>query len=328
MKKLLCSEYRYYYQQLCFKEKKIYDEIVNGLTSFRKRIATPGIHREQVERIMRYIELDIPEIFYLKSYQMVVSSLNKVIAILPQFRFTEIECINILNCAEREISTLINYVIDKDNYTKEKEIHDYLIKKSMYKDIAAPYSHEMPGAILYGISVCEGITKAFKFIADRAGLESVCVYGETTENGKSELHAWNKVKINSNFYNVDVTFNQSCGKNMNRHIRYDYFNVSDEFMKNRRAFDNPPCAGMSNSYYCNNDLYAFGKSDLKRIIANSLRINEWFSFQTPVFAIQDNEMYMVIVNELKNVIINMNGSNHTFEVIPNYNTGVFSVLLL
>ena len=46
---------------------------------------------------------------------------------------------------------------------KERAIHDYIVKSVVYKDVEAPYSHEAPGALLYGIGVCEGISKAFKY---------------------------------------------------------------------------------------------------------------------------------------------------------------------
>lgn len=42
---------------------------------------------------------------------------------------------------------------------KEQIIHDYLVNKVTYKDLDAPYSR----VFLFGIGVCEGISKAFKY---------------------------------------------------------------------------------------------------------------------------------------------------------------------
>ena len=68
-------------------------------------------------------------------------------------------------------------------------IHDYIAMTVKYKDTEAPYSHEAPGAVLYQIGVCEGIAKAFKYLSDQLGLQSVVVFGASNEQGNEGGHS-------------------------------------------------------------------------------------------------------------------------------------------
>lgn len=59
------------------------------------------------------------------------------------------------------------------------------------------------GALIDGVAVCVGYAEAFLVLAHLAGLEAVQVVGITDGNG----HAWNRVKIDGKWRNIDVTWN-------------------------------------------------------------------------------------------------------------------------
>lgn len=63
---------------------------------------------------------------------------------------------------------------------------------------------------MYGIGVCEGISKAFKYLCDKVGIKSGIVIGNV--KGEVAAHAWNQICIEGAWYNIDVTFDMNLSK--------------------------------------------------------------------------------------------------------------------
>lgn len=57
-------------------------------------------------------------------------------------------------------------------------------------------------------TVCMGYATTFKHILENLGYECNIVSGISSETGNKIDHAWNQVKVNENWYNVDVTWFQ------------------------------------------------------------------------------------------------------------------------
>lgn len=100
---------------------------------------------------------------------------------------------------EREIA-INNYLIRTVEY--DNEAANQLIE---YGKVDEKYynSFNAYGALIEGTAVCEGYSEAFKLLCDRAGIDCIIVTGELEVVG----HAWNRVRINDKWYDVDVTNN-------------------------------------------------------------------------------------------------------------------------
>lgn len=105
-------------------------------------------------------------------------------------------------------------------YEQVKAYHDYLVNNNTYQE-TGDRSHNASGALIDGYAVCDGYSKAFDLLCYLSGIECVRVSG--TGNGGG--HAWNKVKLNGVWYNVDVTWDDPVSSRPI--LRYDYFLVSD-----------------------------------------------------------------------------------------------------
>lgn len=116
---------------------------------------------------------------------------------------------------------------DMSQYDKAKAFHDYIINFNSYKD-TGDRSHSVIGALIDGKSVCEGYTEAFDLLCYLSGIECIEVDGTGETDTVSGPHAWNKVKIDGVWYNVDVTWDDPVSSSPV--LRYDYFLVSDERM--------------------------------------------------------------------------------------------------
>lgn len=122
---------------------------------------------------------------------------------------------------KREVEKIVNEIIKKDMTDLEKEfaINQYLCDNVTYDDDALENvtkydfkksddafndSFTAYGALIKKVGVCASYAASFKLLADSAGLDSIVVNG----NLDGHLpHAWNKVKIENEWYILDCTNN-------------------------------------------------------------------------------------------------------------------------
>lgn len=124
--------------------------------------------------------------------------------------------------AEQILSSLKH---DGTDYGKAYSIAKWLVDNVDYaydhderqsEDFSSAYS-----AIVNKYTICDGYARAFDFLCKKAGLETIYV----TSNSKrvdSAGHAWNMIRINDEWYHVDVTWMYDTGD------FYKYFMMTDE----------------------------------------------------------------------------------------------------
>lgn len=132
------------------------------------------------------------------------------------------------NKLNKEVNKFINSVeYGLDDFSLELLAHNYIIDRCKYdddvKDSDDDYLAFTPyGAIVNGNAVCEGYAKAFSYLLSQLGIESKGIVGK----GSQELHMWNAVKIEGNWYYTDISWDD--GK---EYSRYDYFNITESQLK-------------------------------------------------------------------------------------------------
>lgn len=138
-----------------------------------------------------------------------------------------------------DITVLLNGIVTPgmSEYEKVKAIHDYLVIHVDY-DYDNLTAGTLPdtaftaeGALFLHSAVCEGYARAFSLLCDRSGIENALVYGTADDGTGVQNHAWNQVRVDGEWYNIDVTWDDPLmdgepvtdGSNM----VYDYFLVPD-----------------------------------------------------------------------------------------------------
>ena len=123
-----------------------------------------------------------------------------------------------------------------NTYKDVKKIHDFLVDNVEYdQKNEAIGTYTIYGALVEKKCVCEGYTRAFKYITDSVGIKSIIMQGTATNTqGKSEKHAWNAVNIGNKWYLLDVTWDDPVivGNGVilqSTHYRY--------FLKGSNSFD-------------------------------------------------------------------------------------------
>ena len=126
--------------------------------------------------------------------------------------------------AENFASTLTS---DMTDFEKEIKISEFLIKKMIYKSTEGTYNgtHDLYYPLVLGYGQCHNYAQAFNFIANMVGLESYSAFA-------GAYHEWNLVKINGEFYHLDLTW-----ADFGDIINYEYVNVTTETINRLHGFN-------------------------------------------------------------------------------------------
>lgn len=318
------KQYRYYYSQLEHHEQIIYRKLLDGFLRQKKIIQVHLRDAERLSEIHKAICYDVPEIFYVKSLKVQINSVFGVAMIYPLYRFDSQICAAILDEMETKSTLLLSGIKMLSVEEQLKKIHDYLIQHVTYKDIDAPYSHEAPGSILYGIGVCESISKALKYYCDRLDIQAIVATGKTSTNSESG-HAWNIIFIDGLSYHIDVTFDGSLSDA--GIIRYDYFLLSDSQIQVDHIFDNLPACMIGKEYYKEIGCFTNTKRELENLISRKLTPDAPFVFQMPFlenFNEQDIETVFDIVTA---AVPSHYGFSRSISLVANPKRMIFQVEL-
>jgi len=152
-------------------------------------------------------------------------------------------------------------------FDKELAIHDYLVLHTEYdydnylKDTIPDDSYSAYGVFFKGTAVCQGYTYAAHLMLELAGIDSQIVTG--TANGGG--HAWNKVNIDGDYYNLDVTWDDPVPDVEGRTV-YAYFNVTDEQLAKNHEWvmsDFPAATATAANYYDSKGLVVRSADEMK-----------------------------------------------------------------
>lgn len=181
----------------------------------------------QIKKVLYAIQNDNPNIFWISSiFGYRYSGNNTILELNSVFsKDDQQKALEKLNNRVSEILTSIPKNLTA--YETELFIHDYIIDHCKYEKISTssknnPKIFTSYGCLIEGSAVCEGYSKSMQLLMNLAGIKCRTVAGARD----SEPHMWNIVKINGNWYHLDVTWDGAGDIN-----RYNYFNVTDDIIK-------------------------------------------------------------------------------------------------
>ena len=134
---------------------------------------------------------------------------------------------------------IVSQIITSSMSSVEKvvAIHDYIVYNvdfdydNFHAGTVPSASNSADGALKNGKAVSSGYASAFNIIAKAAGFEVAYVDGVFYNGESYQGHAWNEIKVDGVWYNVDTTWDDPSwsGKSATDHHAncYDYFLVSD-----------------------------------------------------------------------------------------------------
>ena len=124
-------------------------------------------------------------------------------------------------------------------------IHDYLVNHITYilNENSEHYAYD---ALITGQAVCSGYTECFQTFMDLLGIECMPISGTAGD----EPHIWNLLKLDDEWYHVDVTWDDPI--NGDGTVEHTYFNITDSDIEKDHQWDTsnyPAAAGRKFAYY-------------------------------------------------------------------------------
>lgn len=132
---------------------------------------------------------------------------------------------------------------------------------------------------MFGRGVCDGFSKALKFILDGLSIPCFVVSGTATDpqTGLNESHAWNIVKIDNSWVHIDLTFDATISQSSV--IRHDYFGLNTQMVSMDHQFNvafYPVPSNVSFEYYHRQNLIVSDKKKVSTLLVERLSNNEHF----------------------------------------------------
>ncbi len=120
---------------------------------------------------------------------------------------------------------------DASDYEKVKKIHDYIIKRVSYDNTLKKVSAY--DALIDKSAVCEGYSMLAYRMFTEAGLKCKIIVG----TGNGGPHAWNIVKVEDKWYNIDLTWDDPISSDGKPMLVYDFFLKSTKDFKDHKRYE-------------------------------------------------------------------------------------------
>ena len=252
---------RYYYTRMSKDEKIAYKAIYYGLKDLSNCIEfqTP-LPLPIIQDIYFKILYDTPLFYFVNQRKVRVAHSGLKYTILPEYIYSGQEIAALNHDLRRIVDKVVSHTsrFKGNPFRIEKYLHDSVVKSVAYDYESLQKSdsfnaHAIVGAFIDNKAVCEGIAKAFKLLCNEVSIKCIVVLGKADQKGVFDgetYHAWNLVKIGSDSYHVDPTWDNLFDREV-EHISYDYFNVkTEDILKDHRPIGSLPyCDATQLNYF-------------------------------------------------------------------------------
>lgn len=224
---------KYYYQQLNSSEKKLYQLLFTTINSYSKHVDIPAdtYTADRLKYVFELMRFENPQFFYIEDdytyYYYEQNGTTYINGFDPAYRWSKTEGEAMKKEVEASAKKILGKIPDKtDTFGALVTIHDELVNRTNYNDSGDKRTWCAYGPLVYGDAICCGYAQAFCYLCQSIGIQCVDVNGRTTAD-PSVYHEWNRLNVNGEWYNMDVTFDDPMGVN---ELYHSYFCVTDAVM--------------------------------------------------------------------------------------------------
>lgn len=266
----------YAYNLLPYPINKVYTELLRAINAFKTEVllSYEDLYYEDVCKVIRYIQIDHPEICWLDTYLAYSNPTTKIVSkVTLEYCMTQSDA----RRRNRKINKAIKPILKSVSPT----MSDYQAVKTVYENIIRLTDYDSVGLAksmrkskkskvddlrsIYGVfvnkkAVCAGYARATQYLLNRIGIECVYVVGEV----RHEPHAWNLIKLEDDYYYMDTTWgdhsNTKRESNYDNNIHYDYFCITtEELLLTHTILEDglplPECEATHCNYYVREGLF-------------------------------------------------------------------------
>jgi transglutaminase/protease-like cytokinesis protein 3 len=227
------SKDRYAYNTLTDEEKALYDNIIERATVLGLKVDPEyrGVDKATWDKVYGMVYNQEPQLFWVSPK---LSQVGRI-----YYRNLDIESIKTMQAEiDATVKTILADISGKTDFEKLDYLNTYLATNSTFllgeeTDTQANYNTTIYNAFSGGTAKqgdiqCVGYAHAVQYICDRVGINSMVVTG-VTESGQS--HAWNKIELDGDWYNYDVTWNDPILDTPNyKNVRHMFMLIPDSWI--------------------------------------------------------------------------------------------------
>ena len=210
--------------------KELYMRISKSVdTVYAPNITTTGsLSDYQITQAVEAYKNDHPETFWLKGSSLFVPY-GDTTSVKLDYTVQNDELIAAKKKFNIAVASVLKNLPSGNDFEREEYINNYIIDNCRYDEEAAENNdvqgneNDAYGALVDGKAVCEGYSKAFQLLCNKANIDCVLLSG----TADSDNHAWNGVKIGGDWYQIDVTWDDVDDFIYDSH---EYFNLTDSLM--------------------------------------------------------------------------------------------------
>ena len=242
---------------------ELYGEICGELEAGSSQIEFYGVDEDSVVQAYLSVIGQHPEFFWLGNgyfYEVSENGDQKKVTLIPEMSEE-------LRKNKEQFDALVEKIVretatEENLFQQVRFIHDYLVENTVYDQdtyevVSKTTAHDKIypattayGCLVEGKAVCSGYAAAFQLLANRLGYECGRVTGSKISG---ESHEWNYIKLDDEYYYIDVTWDDPITEE-NRDIKtYNYFCItSDELERSHRISKGqniPDCNGTKFNYH-------------------------------------------------------------------------------
>lgn len=228
------------YAQLTEEEKALYDKVRAAVINFEETVSfDPPAPRDSVRKVYRLIYSQERQLFWLSNIFYAPESEVAVLRLDYLYEREDAE----QKRAELDFaaSTIVGEIPDgATDFDKVVYFHDKIVKSCEFST-EMDHVNSAYGVLVTGYGQCEGYAAALALLCSKAGIPNYIACGT---NAEGATHAWNKIRLDGEWYNADCTWDDPIIERKNPDfVRHDYLLVKDSEIEGRTHFTDPLYSG-------------------------------------------------------------------------------------
>ena len=233
-------EYYPYYNMLDDRGKALYRQIYANINEMNPAFRSVDrlMTGKRIDSAFEAVFNDHPELFFVDTeYQTVYRKNGDFIELDLYYNDTAKN----IDSSRSEFFSAADSIIAEasgNDYEKERFVHNRLTELFDYQ--RNPLDQSAYSGLVMNKTVCAGYARSFSYILTRLGIPCYLCTGYA-----GEAHGWNIVKLDGDYYNVDLTWDDT---GTDSPYSYDWFNKTDgdygsTHIRKSLSVYLPPCNG-------------------------------------------------------------------------------------
>ena len=245
------NSFSYNRSRLSGEDLALYDQICAMISAHEAQTELRCSDENRPFDVYHYVLADHPEFFWAEgsangTWWQSGSVIN--FTLVPTYSLTAAESQRLQIQLDAVVAPLRGELGGRSDYDKVKGVYEYVIEHTRYEKTGGT-DQSLCTVLLEGHGVCAAYAKSTQYLLHRLGVQALYVWGTADGGG----HAWNVVKIDGNWYQLDTTWGDPTSKNGIQTLSWDYFCLTDAEMGLDHTPDPsqfyPSCSAVAANYY-------------------------------------------------------------------------------